>query len=127
VRTIPTVTPSVRLRRYRRSVAWLTGTSMAVVFACALVVIPAWRSYNREDLFDEYRAGYAAVVPVPIHSGDNAGPCDAAVLAAYPESGATAEHWTDQELAFWEGCIDRLWDHPSDPWMLRGAMTPDPD
>jgi hypothetical protein len=84
---------------------------LLVVFAVA-VPVAGWASAYHLNLFDEYRSGYAA--------GTTG--CARAVEAAFP--GAAWPAAVPAEVtAFLEGCEQRQYGLPDDPWTLRNVLN----
>ena len=112
----------VRQTQYRRRL-WLGLGVALVVVGLVAVVASAWRAHFMVALFDEYRAGYAAVAPAASPDDIDSAVCDAAVRAAYPTVDLTSgTAWPDEPGAYWHGCVDRLIGAPADVWSLRGEM-----
>jgi len=101
--------------------SWAVAIVIAVVATFVVGVIGA--RHFRVDLFDDYRAGYAAG---QTFDRDAEG-CMAAARAAYPDQftgpGTEGYPGTDEVVAFSGGCSDGAFDEPNKPWRgVRSAL-----
>jgi hypothetical protein len=115
--------PGPRTRSARHPRLWWVIAG-AVVLVGALVVA-AGIAYYRIDLFNEYQAGYASVEPQQnLDGGLRSVPCNRALDLAYGVRGI-GQNSSGQEFAFFQGCMERLWGMPSNPWDLHTSLRSD--
>lgn len=119
--------PSLPRRPSRPVRRALAVTALAFVLAVAAAGVAVAR-HVRVDLFDDYRAGYAAghaLLGRDLQAWQDG--CDAADRAAYPTQyrgpGPAGYPGTDEVVAFMGGCADGAIGHSDDPWHgIRAAI-----
>ncbi len=108
---------------WRRWTPWVVVGALILALVVGLVVV---RYYYRADLFDAYRAGYAAVeADTNPSDGWEDSRCDEPLAAAYP---GVVHNWpdlTDSQRAFMIGCTQKIRGLDASPWGLHSVLAYD--
>jgi hypothetical protein len=84
-----------------------------------------WAKYFKIGVFDQYRAGYAAVSVEPVQAAGSGetDPCDGLARRAFPAMSTlewnSGQRRPDEVQAFIAGCQMKWQGLPADPWQMH--------